>query len=179
MPHSPRWHGGRLWLLNSGAGEFGHVDPGSGRFEPLAFCPGFARGLALCGDHAIVGLSRPREPTSRGLPLEEALAARGAAPRCGLVVIDLRDGVATHWVRIEGPVSELFSVVVLPGVARPNLLGFVTDEIRHDLWLREGVEVRHRRVASAADHQTGDHSEDRPESSPLLRGLDGGPSHSA
>ena len=31
MPHSPRWHGGRLWLLNSGAGELLLVDPQTGR----------------------------------------------------------------------------------------------------------------------------------------------------
>ena len=23
MPHSPRWYAGKLWLLNSGTGEFG------------------------------------------------------------------------------------------------------------------------------------------------------------
>src|SRR5688572_22956696 len=56
MPHSPRLHGGRLWLLNSGTGEFGWVDPASGRFEPVAFCPGYARGLAFVGGRAVIGL---------------------------------------------------------------------------------------------------------------------------
>ena len=27
MPHSPRLYDGKLWLLNSGTGEFGTVDP--------------------------------------------------------------------------------------------------------------------------------------------------------
>ena len=40
MPHSPRLHEGRLWLLNSGRGELGWVDPASGAFTPAAFCPG-------------------------------------------------------------------------------------------------------------------------------------------
>ena len=26
MPHSPRWYRGKLWLHNSGTGEFGHMD---------------------------------------------------------------------------------------------------------------------------------------------------------
>ncbi len=26
MPHSPRWHDGRLWLLESGNGALGYVD---------------------------------------------------------------------------------------------------------------------------------------------------------
>ncbi len=31
MPHSPRLYDGRLWLLNSGTGEFGTVDRGERR----------------------------------------------------------------------------------------------------------------------------------------------------
>ena len=85
MPHSPRLHEGRLWVLNSGAGEFGHVDPASGKFEPVAFCPGYARGLAFIGDHAVIGLSLARENrTFQGLPLDAALASHGAEPRCGM-----------------------------------------------------------------------------------------------
>src|SRR5262245_31124400 len=53
MPHSPRLHNGALWLLNSGTGELGIVhlpaSGGKGRFEPVAFCPGFLRGLAFHG----------------------------------------------------------------------------------------------------------------------------------
>ena len=36
MPHSPRLYRGRLWLHNSGTGQFGSVEPGGGPFEPLA-----------------------------------------------------------------------------------------------------------------------------------------------
>lgn len=130
MPHSPRCHRGRLWLLNSGTGFLGSVGPG-GPFEPLAFCPGYLRGLAFSGDYAVVGLSRPRhDKTFGGLALEEELARRGAEARCGLHVIDLRSGDTVHWVRVEGMVSELYDVAVLPGVARPMALGFKTDEIQ-------------------------------------------------
>jgi len=131
MPHSPRLHAGRLWLLESGSGTFGWVDLAAGRFEPVAFCPGYARGLAFVGDHAIVGLSLARENrTFAGLALDVALAARDAAPRCGLAVIDLPSGDMVHWVRIEGVVRELYDVAVLPGVRRPSAIGFKTDEIK-------------------------------------------------
>jgi uncharacterized protein (TIGR03032 family) len=130
MPHSPRLYRGRLWLLNSGTGFFGSADPGSGRFEPLAFCPGYLRGLAFAGDYAVVGLSRPRhDRTFAGLALEDELRRRGAEPRCGLLVIDLRTGDTVQWVRLGGMVQELYDVAVLPGVARPMALGFKTDEI--------------------------------------------------
>ena len=42
MPHSPRWHQGKLWVLNSGTGYLGTVDIETGKFDPLVFCPGFA-----------------------------------------------------------------------------------------------------------------------------------------
>lgn len=135
MPHSPRWHdagdGGRLWLLDSGNGRFGFIEPGSGRFEPVAFCPGYARGLALAGRFAVIGLSRPRHAhTFGGLALDEALAARGTAARCGLLVVDLRTGDTVHWLRLQGVVEELYDVAVLPGARRPMALGLVSDEIR-------------------------------------------------
>ena len=132
MPHSPRLHGGRLWLLNSGTGELGTVDTAAGRFEPIAFCPGYARGLAFAAGHAVVGLSLARENrTFAGLPLDEALAARGADARCGLAVISLATGDMTGWVRIEGVVRELFDVAFIPSARRPAAIGFKTDEIRH------------------------------------------------
>lgn len=130
MPHSPRWHNGRLWLLNAGTGEFGSVNTKSGVFEPLAFCPGFLRGLSFAGKYAVVGLSQPREAgTFQGLPLDEKLTKAGAAPRCGLMVIDTETGDTLHWLRIEGIVEELYDVIVLPGVKRPMSLGFQSDEI--------------------------------------------------
>lgn len=132
MPHSPRLHDGRLWLLNSGAGELGFVDLESGRFEPIAFCPGYARGLAFVRGHAIVGLSLARENrTFSGLPLEQALAQRDCEPRCGLAVFDLASGDMKHWVRIEGVVRELYDVAVLPGVRQPNAIGFRSEEVKH------------------------------------------------
>jgi uncharacterized protein (TIGR03032 family) len=134
MPHSPRWHQDRLWLLNSGTGEFGFIDLQSGRFEAVCFCPGYLRGLSLQGDYALVGLSRPRHnKTFSGLPLDDLLKSRHSEPRCGVQVIDLRSGDVIHWLRLEGVVEELYDVVALPGVRRPMALGFKTDEIRRVL----------------------------------------------
>ena len=138
MPHSPRLHGGKLWLLNSGTGELGYVDLEAGRFEPVAFCPGYARGLAFAGHHAVVGLSQAREKrTFSGLALDEALASRDTAARCGLAVIDLASGEMTQWVRLEGVVRELYDVAVLPGVRRPCAIGFRTDEIKYAISIEE------------------------------------------
>jgi uncharacterized protein (TIGR03032 family) len=129
MPHSPRWHDDRLWLLESGTGWLGYAD--GDRFERVAFCPGYARGLACHGPFALIGLSRPRENrTFSGLPLDQELARHDALPRCGLMVVDLRSGDAVHWLRIAGVVEELYDVALLQGVRRPMALGLKTDEIR-------------------------------------------------
>ena len=131
MPHSPRWYQDKLWLLISGMGEFGYVDFARGKFEPVAFCPGYLRGLAFWENWAIVGLSKPREnKTFSSLPFNEKLLTQNVQPRCGLMVIDLRTGDIGHSLRIEGVVQELYDVAVLPGVRRPMALGFKTDEIR-------------------------------------------------
>lgn len=131
MPHSPRWYRGRPWLLNAGTGEFGWVDCERGRFEPIAFCPGFLRGLAFIGDYAVVGLSTQRENrTFQGLALDARLAEKGVTARCALQVIDLKRGDVVHELRIEGAISELFDVAVLPGVRNPGAVGLQNDEVR-------------------------------------------------
>jgi uncharacterized protein (TIGR03032 family) len=139
MPHSPRWHDGRLWLLNSGAGEFGYLDAATGTFQAVAFCPGYARGLSFVGAYAVIGLSLARENrTFQGLPLDGALSSRGAEARCGLLVIDTRNGDTVEWVRIEGVVRELFDVAVLPGVRNPAAIGFLGDEINRVVSIDDG-----------------------------------------
>jgi uncharacterized protein (TIGR03032 family) len=138
MPHSPRLYRGRLWLHNSGAGQFGSIDPAGGPFEPLTFCPGYLRGLAFVGDFAVVGLSHPRHDKNfGGLALETELAKRDAEPRCGLLIIDLKSGDVAHWIRVEGMVRELYDVAVLPRVSRPMVLGLKSDEIERIIAIGE------------------------------------------
>ncbi len=113
MPHSPRVHGGRLWLLNSGTGELGTVADGC--FTPHVFCPGFVRGLAFHGNLAFVGLSRPRYERFEGLALDDRLRAADSEPWCGIQVIDLDRGVCVDWFRIDGEISELYDLAVVAG----------------------------------------------------------------
>lgn len=130
MPHSPRWHDGKLWLLNSGTGELGWIDPEKRKFEPFTFCPGFARGLAFHDGHAIVGLSKPRHGRFEGLALADRLKEKDADAWCGIQVIDLANGNVVQWIRFEGAVAELFDVCVLPGVSNALTLGPNSAELR-------------------------------------------------
>ncbi len=146
MPHSPRVHAGKVWLLNSGTGELGFLDHAAGKFEPIAFCPGYARGLAFVGQYAVVGLSLARENrTFQGLPLDAALAGRGADARCGLLVIDTTTGDTVEWLRLAGVVRELFDVAVLPGVSNPAAIGFRSTEIQRVISIDQRTAITHRR----------------------------------
>src|SRR5262249_47566129 len=72
MPPPPRWHDGRLWVLESGTGGVVHIDAATGRQETVAGLPGFTRGLAMVGPYAFVGLSKIRPTSSMdGVPLAE------------------------------------------------------------------------------------------------------------
>lgn len=128
MPHSPRWHNGRLWLLNSGNGDFGYLE--DGRFVPLTLCPGFARGLCFVGDYAVIGLSKLRDNFfSTGMALKERLESLHLPQRCGLIVVNLKTGKIDHWLTIEGVVSELYDVAFLPEITRPYTPGFSESEL--------------------------------------------------
>ncbi len=119
MPHSPRWYDGRLWVLESGDGSIGFIDPASGRYESIAKVPGFTRGLDFAGPLAFVGLSQVRETAVfSGIPLTERLNERTS----GVWVIDLRNGRTVAFLKFEDAVQEIFAVQVLAGRRYPDLI---------------------------------------------------------
>jgi uncharacterized protein (TIGR03032 family) len=128
MPHSPRWHDGRLWLLESGTGQLALIDPASGRRQVVAELPGFARGLAFAGPYAFVGLSKIR-PTSAmdAVPLAE----RRDKLKCGVAVVDLRSGQVIAILDFQTAVEEIFDVQVLAGLRFPEVVGFQKDAVQH------------------------------------------------
>ncbi len=117
MPHSPRWHGGRLWVLESGKGEIGVVELSTGTVTTVARLPGFTRGLAFAGPYAFVGLSQVRESVFGGIPLADRLRDRV----CGVWALDTRSGEVAAFLRFEDAVEEIFEVAALPGVRFPEL----------------------------------------------------------
>ena len=87
MPHSPRWWGGRLWLLESGTGSLCLADLDAGSVEVVAELPGFTRGLTFLDGIALVGLSQIRESATFGdLPLTRA--CKSASAVCGWSTCD-------------------------------------------------------------------------------------------
>ncbi len=128
MPHSPRWHDDRLWLLESGTGRLVVMDAAGGRCEAAAELPGFARGLAMSGPYAFVGLSKVRESSAMdGVPL----AARRAELKCGVAAVDLRGGRAVGLLEFHTAVEEIFDVQLLAGPRFPEVIGFQQETLSH------------------------------------------------
>lgn len=132
MPHSPRWANGKLWLLNAGTGHLGWVDFATKQFVPLAFFPGFLRGLSIMGNTAAVGLSKPRkEQRFEGLQLDAELDQRTAAPWCGVQIASLANGDVQNWIRCDGDMTEIFDISFLPGVRNPMMIGLRNQDIHN------------------------------------------------
>ncbi len=128
MPNSPRFYEGDLWVLNAGSGEFGKIDRKAGKFDPITFCSGYARGLAFVNDYAVIGVSRPRTGEQYGdLALDAALQRNNNEARCGVIVVSLKTGKIVHWLRFTDLVREIFSVCAMSGVRQPGMVGFQDD----------------------------------------------------
>jgi len=118
MPHSPRWHQGQLWLLESGTGSLGIVDLSSGQYRPIIHLPGFTRGLDFCGKYAFIGLSQVRETAVfSGLPITEHEERFS-----GVWVVDLETGEIVAFLRFDGAVREIFAVILLPNIRFPEMI---------------------------------------------------------
>jgi len=137
MPHSPRYHAGKIWVLNSGTGELGWLHPSDNAFTPVAFFPGFLRGLAFHNDHAFVTLSKPRHGRFEGLELDNRLKDKDADAWCGIQIVSLSNGDVAQWLRFDGAITELFDICVLPGVKNPITLGPQSAEIREFLTIEQ------------------------------------------
>lgn len=124
MPHSPRWHDGNLFVLNSGLGRLERVDPSNGSREVVALLPGYARGLAFHRGLAFVGLSRIRETAVFG---EVPIAEFHDQLKCGVGVIDMSTGATVATLEFATGVEEIFDVQAVPEARCLALGGSVGD----------------------------------------------------
>jgi uncharacterized protein (TIGR03032 family) len=155
MPHSPRWYNGRLWVLNSGTGELLMIDPASGRQNVVCGLPGYLRGLCFIGPYAVIGLSKIREKhIFGGLPVQ----TRWEQLRCGLAVVDLRNGKEVGFFEFTEGCEEIYDVQFLPGLLRPMILNLEKPAARQAVinpesafWLRPGNEIRDNAAATVSN----------------------------
>jgi hypothetical protein len=102
-PHSPRWHDGALWFLESGVGLLRKWMLG-GTVENVALVPGFARGLTWCESLGVwlIGVSGHK---SGGVVDVDPMQSAG-------VIAMSANGEVMGWLPVD--VNEMFDIVVLP-----------------------------------------------------------------
>ena len=132
MPHSPRWYNGKLWVLDSGRGALGTIDPATGQFTTVETFPGYTRGLSFAGQFAFVGLSKIRETSVfGGVPIAE----RRNELKCGVGVVDLITGRTVAVFQFLSGVTEIFAVEAAQGAACPYVAGASSEGKEHDVWI--------------------------------------------
>ena len=118
MPHSPRIHKGKLWVLQSGKGNLSKVDIKSGEVTEVCVLPGFTRGLAFIGRYALIGLSQVRESVFSDLPVTDSAEQRN----CGVWIVDIEQGEIMGFLKFEKAIQEIFDVKVVPGSKSPAVI---------------------------------------------------------
>jgi uncharacterized protein (TIGR03032 family) len=153
MPHSPRWHQGRLWLLESGKGSLSYFDFESKTVVEVASLPGFTRGLSFVGNLAFIGLSKVRESaTFSGLPITK-LAKRVS----GVWVVNIHTGKIISCIEFTAGIDEVFAVSVLPH-ARMELLDAESPQ-SHANYLIAAQDVAQVRMPETPLEQASPHFE--------------------
>ena len=137
MPHSPRIHGGRVWLLNSGNGRLVHVDLQE-RVRSIRWpsCrvtpgPGSSAGLSRLWGSRRFG----RVATFGGVPI----AADRARLKCGVAIVDLASGQTIGLLEFHTGIEEIFDVRLVPDVRSPLSVGAISrrrSAVRRSGWRR-------------------------------------------
>jgi uncharacterized protein (TIGR03032 family) len=131
LPHAPRLVGGRLWIVETGSGSVGVVDPAAGTFEAVVRLPAYVRSASVVADRYLVlgGSSRRDDAAWRDLPLGEHLSDAGITrPAMGLFVVDTEAGELVEELVLEGTPRELYSTCWLPGVRRAMAIDPDSDD---------------------------------------------------
>ncbi len=119
MPHSPRWHQGKLYVLLSGTGELAEIDVQNKKTKVIADLRGFGRGMAAYGDYLFIGMSKIRESAKSF----QELPVTPKATHARVVVYQISTGQEVAELEYQNTAEELFEVAVIPDTHRLNAVG--------------------------------------------------------
>lgn len=123
MPHSPRWHQGKLYLLESGKGAISYYDFDKKEAIEIARVPGFTRGLDVVGDFAFIGVSKVRESAMfSGLEITK-LPKRVS----GVWIVNIKTRALVSFVEFTSGLDEVFAITTLP-YKKIEMLNYDTEE---------------------------------------------------
>lgn len=126
MPHSPIWHEGRLWCIESALAQLVAIDVASGKKDVVTKVAGYARGLEIYKNYAFIGISKFRD---KSLAVDLLVSAPKNEPICAIQVFELSSKRLIGAIEFKGSIDELFDIKVIPGVRRPFMVGFEGEMI--------------------------------------------------
>lgn len=119
MPHSPRLHNGKLFLLESAKGELIEVDLENYTKRTVAKLNGLVRGLVISNGLAFIGISMVREGSSTFKKLTDDVKADNAS----IQVIDLKSGMVLGSLNFGGAIREIYDVQLLRNKQNVGIFG--------------------------------------------------------
>jgi uncharacterized protein (TIGR03032 family) len=115
-PHSPRFYKNKLWILESGTGNFGYIKIANRKFKPCKFIPGFLRGLDFINNYAVVTSSLDRHDQAfKDIPLSKYLDDTNTESKCGIWIINLDTYDIVYNIIFTKNVIELYDIAISPG----------------------------------------------------------------
>jgi uncharacterized protein (TIGR03032 family) len=131
MPHSPKLHNGKLYVLSSATGELYHIDRENGRADTILKAGGFVRGLYMYKDFVFIGHSHLRQQSKTFDRLEIPKKDQWS----GISVWQLSKGEMVGLIRYENSVKEIYELIGLPDMLRPNILNTDRPEYKSAIML--------------------------------------------
>lgn len=125
MPHSPKMYNNELYLVMSASGEFIKVNLETNTYETIKKFDGFCRGLSFYQDFAFIGFSKLRKNSSTFAKLSFSDKANFS----GIKIIHMPTKAEVGEIIYETSVDEIYEVVVMGNMVRPNILN--TDNEVH------------------------------------------------
>ena len=111
--------------------------------ETIVLSPGAGNGVMVSINGTSVGNLVPSGTGPFGIRATSAmngvpLAERREQLKCGVAVVDLRDGRLVALLEFQTAVEEIFDVQVLPGLRFPEVIGFQQEAIQHTFIVPSG-----------------------------------------
>lgn len=122
MPHSPRMVKGKLYCLLSAGQKLVEINPQDGKVTEVAHIAGFVRGMAIVDEYAFIATSKLRQNSSTFKHLKIAQNADVAS----ILAVHLPTGAVVGKMTYLASVDEIYDIIALPGLLRPNVLNNLT-----------------------------------------------------
>lgn len=119
MPHSPRYHDGKVYFCDSGHGKICSYDPETKEKVTIAEVPGFTRGMDFYGPIMFVGLSKVRAgDVTKPAPIDQKYDETFS----GIWLINLEDNSIIGNIKFTGNVDQIYDIAVIPDCHFPEIL---------------------------------------------------------